>query len=245
MCVGARFPPYLTPIATITRQCGRAYHLPPSPIHARRSYPSLFSAFVPTSHLPTYSWSLSSLSFCPLLATNSKALSPKQMGLSFSKRRSNSNHRAALNKAHRDGDAQTYREIQQSIDREKIEQATRSYAATLQPGHPHALHYHQGQAPTINSNTNSNNMIPNNHTYPQPSHHGYGVGYGRMDSQRPAPGRSSTTSCSPQIFQQLIPHQDGPVFRVSPFYQILERIGNIHVCEGTRSPTSSAQLFCS
>lgn len=195
-------PSYLISIATVTRTCGRACYLSPALIHAcpvdaclPRHSSSVAHIFAPHSSF-----------FCPPSSQpDFKASHLGQMGLSFSKQKSNLSYRAALNNAHRAGDAQTYREIEQSIHREKQGLATsRSYPA-LPPAHqPHAsaLHTPYGQASTINSSTNSNNMIPNNHTYPQPSHHGYGGGYAAINGQRsqPVPGRSFLSWVSDDFF---------------------------------------------
>lgn len=171
------------------------------------------------------------------------------MGFSFSKPRSNSKSLVALNKSYSEGDAQTYRELQQSINREKngaVASSSRAYPP-LPPTHPPHAPAPQGpygQSSSISNpgNSSSGNMIANSLTYSHPNGGpSYGGPYVSMNGQRtqPVQGKSSssasTTSLAPQFVQQLRSPEDGPVFRQSPFYQIVERIGDVHVCEGRNS----------
>jgi hypothetical protein len=136
------------------------------------------------------------------------------MGSRSSKMRADSASRTALDQAYRDGDTRAYREIEQSVNREKGIYTTPndSLSSTLPAPTNHAQ-----QAAAVNMNS-----------------YGYQNGYSDFGSQRsqqfPSQGMSSGSS--------VIERQDrmlsylGFTFRESPFYHITSRIGSVHTCEG-------------
>lgn len=160
------------------------------------------------------------------------------MGSSISKLRSDAKSRTALNKAYAEADAQTYRELEQSIYREKQGASdSRAYGAQQPPQNSHASSFHA--AANHAQPSSMNNTMPSNYGFQHTNgHHGYGAGYSAMNGQRaqPASGMSYSSESlvsAPQVVQQLSQqYQQGPIFRHSPFYHVLERLGSVHVCEG-------------
>lgn len=113
------------------------------------------------------------------------------MGLPFSKSETNSKSSVALNEYYAAGDAQSYRELEQSIYREKqgMAPASRGYAAPQQsPPNSHpptsssasAVYAPANRAhpqPSSASSSSSANNMPNGYSYSHSNGGGYG-GYG-------------------------------------------------------------------
>lgn len=154
---------------------------------------------------------------------------------------------AALTKAYASGDVSAYRELAESIRREKEvnpPSAPYGYPAPQQqlPHDARASPAPYGRAnlalPSIN------NM--SSHAYSSAStsngHSGYGAYNGAVNGHRayqPSPQGMSCQFVDPlstptQYDQQLRPHQqvEGPTFKPSPFYRVEQRIGNVHFCQG-------------
>lgn len=156
------------------------------------------------------------------------------MGSSFSKQKnSNFTFTTALNKAYNDGDSRTYREIEQSIAREKQSQTRGGGRST---SHSHDSHSPSLPTPTSHTYQPMNSNMPNRHSYqPLNASHGYNGAYG-MNGQRPQPvppqGTHSLSSICLMRNVVMLKCYPGPSFRHSPFYSVLERLGPIHICEG-------------
>lgn len=106
----------------------------------------------------------------------------RQMGLLFSKPMSNFPSYTALNKAYSDADSRTYREIEQSIYREK---------QTARGGGHSASQTQDSRSPSLPTPTNhaqsTMNNMTNNYGYQPPNgHQGYS-GYGSMNGHRSQP----------------------------------------------------------
>lgn len=119
------------------------------------------------------------------------------MGSSFSKqKKSNTTLSTALNKAYTDGDPRTYREIEQSISREKQSQTRGGGRSTSQS---HDSHSPSLPTPTSHTYQPMNNNMPNRHNYqPLNAPHGYNGAYG-VNGHRPQPIPPQGTPCLSSI----------------------------------------------
>lgn len=144
-----------------------------------------------------------------------RSRSEGDMGPKFSKMRANSATRTALDKAYRDGDTRAYREIEQSVNREKgiYTAPNDALSSTLPSPTNHAQH-----AAAANMNG-----------------YGYQNNYSDFGSQRsqqfPSQGMYSSGPSGLERQDRMLSGQ-GFTFRGSPFYHITSRIGSVHTCEG-------------
>lgn len=162
---------------------------------------------------------------------------PCQMGSSLSRQGSNSRLTTALNKAYADGDSRTYREIEQSIAREKQGQ-TRGGGGGRSTSQSHDSHSPSLPTPTSHAyqSINSNAMPSRQNYQPLNTPHGYNGSYG-VNGQRPQPipPQGTIHLFSYSTFDAKWPNAKsfpGPTFRHSPFYSVVERLGSVHMCEG-------------
>lgn len=147
------------------------------------------------------------------------------MGPRYFKARADLAPRTALEKAYRESDSRAYREIEQSVQREKNGYATPndSLSSTL-------------PAPTNHSSQAAVSM--NNYGY----QNGYLEYGGQRSQQMPSQGMFPS---GPSLHEQhtYILNGQGFTFRGSPFYHFVSRIGSVHTCEGNVPPPSVSPTF--
>lgn len=137
------------------------------------------------------------------------------MGSRISRAKANAGARTALEKAYSEGDNRGYREIEQSVHREKggYTAANDSLPSAL----PTSTNHAQQQASVNMSNYGYQNGYP-----------AYG---GQRSQQLPPQGMFPLRPSMSERHDRMLNGQ-GFTFRASPFYGIISRIGGVHPCEG-------------
>ncbi|PSR94206.1 PINIT domain-domain-containing protein [Coniella lustricola] len=122
----------------------------------------------------------------------------------------------AITKAFTQGDATTYREIEQSVIREKagLGSGTRGYAASTTP------------TPATTQQQVRNAHAP----IGQPSSMGGNISGVQQNGQQNYGSYSGTNGLLP-VPPSPTSASFGLSFKHSPFYRVVDRVGNIHVCE--------------
>lgn len=139
------------------------------------------------------------------------------MGCQSSRLEADSAPRTALEKAYAQGDPRAYRDIEQSILREKS------------GGLPAPHEAHPSPLPVPN---NAQSLSPNmNYGGYQNGYPGYGGVNGQRSHQMPPQGMFNSSGPSALRPDRVLSVQ-GFHFRSSPFYQVVGRIGPVQTCEG-------------
>lgn len=139
------------------------------------------------------------------------------MGCRSSKLEADSAPRTALEKAYTQGDPRAYRDIENSILREK------------NGGLPAPHETHPSPLPGPN---NAQSLSPNmNYGGYQNGYPPYGGVNGQRSHQMPPQGMFNSSGASALRPDRVLSVQ-GFGFKTSPFYQVIGRIGPVQTCEG-------------